>query len=129
MNGKIILDSSALIQALRGDDGLWAKISSFSSRATTSFALAEILAGAKLSKTPAQNLAQVRRLIATLSVFYPGGETVEFYSDIWVQLRRRGTPIPTNDIWIAALCLEHDLPLLTNDNHFSFIDGLKVVFS
>jgi predicted nucleic acid-binding protein len=40
---------------------------------------------------------------------------------IFAQLRRQGTPIPTNDIWIAALVLQHDLVLLTDDTHFSNI--------
>jgi tRNA(fMet)-specific endonuclease VapC len=43
------------------------------------------------------------------------------YASLFAQLRSQGTPIPTNDIWIAALVLQHDLVLLTGDGHFSKI--------
>jgi predicted nucleic acid-binding protein len=43
------------------------------------------------------------------------------------ELKKKGTPIPENDIWIAALCLEQDVPLLSNDGHFKNIPGLEVV--
>ncbi len=48
------------------------------------------------------------------------------YSEIFAQLRRNGRPIPTNDIWIAAIARAHDLILVTNDDHFRHIDGLII---
>ena len=41
-----------------------------------------------------------------------------------VELRRRGTPIPENDVWIAALARQHDLPVVTRDEHFDQVSGL-----
>jgi tRNA(fMet)-specific endonuclease VapC len=41
------------------------------------------------------------------------------------ELKRAGTPIPTNDLWIAALCRQHDLPLLSRDRHFDRVPGLR----
>jgi len=55
----------------------------------------------------------------------PLGEiTADRYSRISVQLKRQGTPIPTNDIWIAAQAMEHGAELLTSDRHFEQISGL-----
>ena len=54
-------------------------------------------------------------------------ETAEFYALVIHQLRAKGTPIPTNDIWIAALTMEHGASLATADDHFSKIDGLSLV--
>jgi tRNA(fMet)-specific endonuclease VapC len=51
--------------------------------------------------------------------------TTAWYSDIRSELRRVGKPIPANDAWIAALCREHDLPLLSRDTHFDRVKGLK----
>ena len=51
-------------------------------------------------------------------------ETSEFFAEIKRQLRRKGQPIPINDVWIAASCMEHGAHLLTFDGHFSHIDGL-----
>ncbi|MCK4729104.1 MAG: type II toxin-antitoxin system VapC family toxin [Desulfobacterales bacterium] len=53
-----------------------------------------------------------------------GEITSDRYSRIAVQLKRKGTPIPTNDIWIAAQTMEHGAELITSDKHFGTIDGL-----
>lgn len=50
--------------------------------------------------------------------------TAEWFAEIKRSLRRRGTPIPINDIWIAASCMEHGARLLTLDRHFDMVDGL-----
>ena len=50
--------------------------------------------------------------------------TAEFYSAILDQLKKQGTPIPTNDIWIAATALQQGLPVYTFDQHFEYISGL-----
>ena len=47
------------------------------------------------------------------------------YADLRLHLKAKGTPIPANDLWIAALAVELQLPLLSNDSHFDFIPGLK----
>ena len=62
-------------------------------------------------------LTRVEILTADLS-------TIEHYADIRIELRRAGTPIPANDIWIAALVRQHDLPILSLDRHFDKIKGL-----
>jgi tRNA(fMet)-specific endonuclease VapC len=52
-------------------------------------------------------------------------QTADSYALVYASLRRKGTPIPTNDLWIAASTLEHGAALLTRDVHFSEIDGLR----
>ena len=51
--------------------------------------------------------------------------TTHYYAEITLELKRNGTPIPTNDIWIGALCRQHSLPLLSQDRHFDWIAGSK----
>lgn len=53
-----------------------------------------------------------------------GSESADRYSRIWMQLRKKGTPIPSNDIWIAAQAGELGVELLSFDNHFQKVDGL-----
>jgi tRNA(fMet)-specific endonuclease VapC len=53
-------------------------------------------------------------------------DTAEFYSSILNNLKKAGTPIPTNDIWIAAVAFQHGYTLMTTDRHFSFIPGLTL---
>lgn len=47
------------------------------------------------------------------------------YAAIRSELKRAGTPIPSNDVWIAALCRQHSLPLLTRDRHFDAVPGIR----
>jgi predicted nucleic acid-binding protein len=53
--------------------------------------------------------------------------TTQVYADIYAQLRRKGTPIPTNDMWTAALVLQHDLTLYARDAHFDHLPKLKPI--
>jgi tRNA(fMet)-specific endonuclease VapC len=54
-------------------------------------------------------------------------DTPRYYANVWQSLRRKGTPIPTNDIWIAAQALQHNLTLDTRDEHFRLVPGLKLL--
>ncbi len=54
-------------------------------------------------------------------------ETARYYGDIKNQLRLKGRPLPENDIWIAAVALQHNLTLVTRDAHFQEIENLQVV--
>jgi tRNA(fMet)-specific endonuclease VapC len=51
-------------------------------------------------------------------------ETAEWFAEIKQMLRRKGKPIPINDVWIAASCMEHGALLVSLDIHFSYIEGL-----
>lgn len=53
-------------------------------------------------------------------------ETAERYGELFARLHAKGTPIPTNDIWIAATAIQHGLDLFTYDRHFRNVDGLTV---
>ena len=57
-------------------------------------------------------------------VLYPDEQTTHHYARLFQQLRQQGTPIPTNDLWIAALAIQHDLPLYARDQHFGRIPQL-----
>jgi tRNA(fMet)-specific endonuclease VapC len=53
--------------------------------------------------------------------------TAGIYAQLRLSLQRKGRPIPENDVWIAAVCMEHGLPLATRDAHFRHVEGLQVV--
>ena len=54
-------------------------------------------------------------------------DTTHQYARLFKQLRKQGTPIPTNDLWIAALALQHDLLLFTRDKHFDHLPQVPVI--
>jgi tRNA(fMet)-specific endonuclease VapC len=60
----------------------------------------------------------------TAQILYPDEATTRHYGTLYAQLRRQGTPIPTNDIWIAALVVQHGLTLCTRDKHFDHLPQL-----
>ena len=53
-----------------------------------------------------------------VNVYSLDGETSERYAAVWLHLRQQGTPVPTNDLWIAASAMQHGLAVLTADSHF-----------
>jgi tRNA(fMet)-specific endonuclease VapC len=88
--------------------------------------VAEIKAAFYAGAQQERNQIQLRKLLskATFRILMPGRETAEQYARVFVQLKCAGTPIPDNDLWIAALALEHDLMLITRDRHFRHIPQL-----
>ena len=90
--------------------------------------LGELRAGFAAGSREAANLATLAQFLASprVSVLSPDETTTEHYARIFVQLRKKGTAIPTNDLWIAALAQQHDLDLCSSDAHFKHVEGLRL---
>ena len=69
--------------------------------------------------------AWLKDLLAECRVIEITELTTKFYAALQNELREAGKPIPTNDLWIAALCRQHKLPLLSRDRHFDFVPGIR----
>jgi tRNA(fMet)-specific endonuclease VapC len=52
-------------------------------------------------------------------------ETTIYYATLRTELKKAGTPIPANDVWVAALCRQYRLPILSRDRHFDIVAGLR----
>lgn len=91
--------------------------------------LGELLVGFKYGNRKETNTDKLHLFLQlpTVTVTNITRQSAEFYALIVIQLKKAGTPIPTNDIWIAACCLEHGATLATDDNHFQKISNLPVV--
>lgn len=87
----------------------------------------ELVFGALNSRHAQENRQRIDRLILHCNVLPIDLPTAELYSRVRMQLKLAGKPIPENDVWVAACCLRHDLPLATSDEHFSHVDGLKLL--
>jgi len=123
---RVALDTNRITDLFRGDLELAEQLGTAEEVWIPLFALAEIKAGFQGGTQQRHNEGLLNRLLAkpTVGVLMPGRETAEHYARIFVQLRRAGTPVPDNDLWIAALVLEHDLILITRDRHFERIPQL-----
>jgi tRNA(fMet)-specific endonuclease VapC len=120
---RLALDTNAYSAAARGEAKAVALVRA-ADRLTLPFVvLGELRAGFAVGGAGRRNEAALTRFLASsrVDVLYPDEQTTHHYANLFAQLRRQGTPIPTNDIWIAALVLQHDLVLLTEGAHFSNI--------
>ena len=80
--------------------------------------------GIKQSRYRVKYEEWILRMISKCRVLDVDMRTAEAYADIRVELRRKGQPIPGNDIWIAALGRQHDLPILSRDRHYDAVSGI-----
>ena len=64
-------------------------------------------------------------LIAATRVLPVDDETASHYARIRAELKKAGRPVPSNDLWIAALCRQHRLPLMSLDGHFDAVQGMR----
>jgi tRNA(fMet)-specific endonuclease VapC len=93
--------------------------------------LAELLAGFAASTSAQKNHDELRHFMISprVHLLKPDEKTAHHYADVYATLRKNGTPIPTNDLWIAALARQHRLPLFSFDAHFAAVPGLALVAS
>ena len=90
--------------------------------------LAELRAGFHNNKAGRHNEAILLRFISSsrVQIVYPNNDTTHQYATLFLQLRKQGTPIPTNDIWIAALALQNNSILCTSDRHFASLPQIAI---
>ena len=93
-------------------------------------AQAKLLAGVELavSEPRKQELRTLYAQVITMAadILPITSEVAEQFAHIFANLRRQGRPIDTNDIWIAAIARVHNLVVVTNDEHFQYVEGLQV---
>jgi tRNA(fMet)-specific endonuclease VapC len=90
-------------------------------------ALGELLFGAYNSAFQDKGLKQIEDFLRICAVLDPDERTAHIYGRIKADLSHKGNPIPQNDVWIAAVALEHHLPLATRDPHFTQVTGLTLL--
>ena len=91
--------------------------------------LAELRAGFLCGTRSAENERALAKFITRprVRVLLPDEETTHHYARVFTLLRQQGTPIPTNDMWIAALAIQHNLLLFSRDAHYDYLPQLARV--
>ena len=125
MAGRVLLDTNVIIAFFSGEKGV-SKQFADAEVFVSSTVLGELYYGARKSAHAAANLARIEQFASSIQVLNCDAATAQLYGNIKDRLRSRGRPIPENDIWIAAVALQHGLPLATRDDHFKEVDGLRV---
>jgi tRNA(fMet)-specific endonuclease VapC len=126
MAGRLLLDTSVVIDLFAGDDAVQRGLAEAEEIFVPSVAIGELLYGARISARAEANVAHVEAFSAAVVVLACDLETAYHYSEIKAVLRTKGRPLPENDVWIAALAKQHDLALATRDGHFREIEGLSL---
>jgi tRNA(fMet)-specific endonuclease VapC len=123
---SVLLDSSVIVRHFRNAEAVSDKLAAFEELYVPQTALGELYYGAFKSARAEENLGKIERFLVAAYVLGADNETALQYGKIAAQLARDGTPIPQNDIWIAAV--QCGVPLATTDGHFRRVEGLNVLF-
>jgi tRNA(fMet)-specific endonuclease VapC len=121
----MIVDTNALSAAADGDPAVLALLDRAELMAIPVVVIGEYRYGISQSRHRASYEKWLIGLLHDCLVLDVIEPTTSYYSEIVLELKRLGRPIPTNDIWIAALCRQHALPLLSRDQHFDLVGGNK----
>lgn len=120
---RVALDTHRYVDFARGDESVVEILEHADEVLLPLVVLAELRAGFAVGTRGAHNEGGLRRFLlrAGVSLLFPDEQTTHHYAAIFRQLRQQGTPIPTNDLWIAALVMQHGLVLCTRDAHFDHL--------
>ncbi len=125
MSGKYLLDTNIVIALFAEDITVQKQMVKAEEIYLPVIVVGELFFGAFNSGRPRANSIRIKNFIACNTILVCDVGTSGEYGRIKSLLHKKGHPIPENDIWIAALAMEHNLTLVSRDEHFKKIDGLK----
>ena len=125
---RVLLDTNAYGRLLAGDARVLDEMADADEVLLSVFVMGELLAGFRGGSKLAENRQTLKEFLAKPTVTFLGAtaETAEVFGQIKDDLRKRGRPIPLNDVWIAAHAMETGSVLVTDDGHFRRIPGLRL---
>jgi tRNA(fMet)-specific endonuclease VapC len=125
---NILVDTNAYTAFKKNDDKAVNIIRKAEYIGLSVVVLGELLGGFKGGNKEAKNIAELDMFLDSprVGLVKIDEETAEFYARIYWDLKRKGKPVPANDLLVAASAMRHGLALFTYDSHFSNIDGLML---
>ncbi len=127
MSGRFLLDTNIVIALFADEAIVKNNLAQTSEVFIPSIVIGELCCGARKSGRVGANLARIDELVAGSTILVCDAETARQYGEVKNNLRLKGRPLPENDVWIAALALQHDLVLVTRDAHFQEIGNVQTV--
>jgi len=125
--GDVLLDTTVAVAHLRGVAAVSQRLAQAQTLFLPAVALGELHFGLWRSARRTENREQLERWLQATVLLPTAAATAERYGELKQELALAGRPIPENDAWIAAVALEHGLPLATRDEHFHHVPGLTVL--
>lgn len=126
MSGEFLLDTNIVIALFANDPIVIGHLRESDAVFLPSIVLGELYYGAQRSKRSTENVARIEEFAKRNHVVNCDAKTANRYGAVKDKLRRKGRPLPENDIWIAAMAVEMDLPLVTRDAHFMEVENLRI---
>jgi tRNA(fMet)-specific endonuclease VapC len=124
-NPPVIVDTNALSAIADERDRIRELLGTAKEIALPVIAIGEYRSGIARSRDFPRYQQWLDEFILASRVLDIDESTTRRYAEVSLELRKVGKPIPTNDIWIAALCRQHELPLLSRDRHFDTVSGIR----
>lgn len=126
---QILIDTNIYTHAMKGDPDTIFILQRARKIGISAVSIGELLSGFKGGNQESRNRAELEEFLDSprVQIYGIDEDTAEFYADILNRLRKKGKPIPTNDIWIASVALQHGLKIFSKDQHFKYVSGLILI--
>lgn len=126
---NLLIDTNIYTHALKGNPEVVSVLQQAHAIGISAVSIGELLSGFKGGKKERENRRELDEFLDSPRVRVYGIDegTSEFYAEVLHNLKNKGRPIPTNDIWISALAFQHGLALFSKDQHFKDIPSLLMV--
>jgi tRNA(fMet)-specific endonuclease VapC len=121
----VILDTNGLSAVADGDAALEPILRNAAELAIPVIVLGEYRYGIQQSRDRQRYEQWLSETVCNYRVLEVDEDTAISYAVIRTELKRAGTPIPSNDVWIAALCRQHSFSLISRDHHFDLVRGIQ----
>ena len=123
---KFLLDTNIIAAWLKGEKPVADKIDRAKEIYIPIIVVGELYYGALYSTRVDKNITDIKRITSNYNVLLIDESVTLAYGNIKAALRKKGKPIPENDIWIAAIAQHHELIIVSRDSHFKEIDTIKI---
>ncbi len=126
---KILLDTNSYVAFKRNEPVAVSSIRQAELIGINVTVLGELLAGFRAGGKEEVNRKELNLFLesARVQVLSMDDDTAEYYAKVFCDLKKKGRPIPTNDMWVAASAMQHGLWLATKDEHFHDVEGLLLL--
>jgi tRNA(fMet)-specific endonuclease VapC len=121
-NGRFLLDTNIIIALLEGEEAVLSNLDLALEVFVPAVALGEVFFGAAKSGRPQENTARVERFASGRAIVSADFDVAREYGRLKQYLKKKGRPLPENDIWIAATAKCHGMVLVTRDRHWHTAD-------
>lgn len=126
-DGNYLLDTNIVIGLFNKDYKIIEVLRRIENVFIPAIVIGELLYGAYNSNRKEENVSKIKLFIENIPILYCDEDTADEYGKIKSKLKRKGKPIPENDIWIAAIASQYNLTLITNDYHFKEVDNISIL--